>query len=255
VTWSAPFRVADLLSVGTRDPDTNAPIRDSSLLGEIAVGLGGVLFVVWQDSRFAGGARDGIAISRSTDGGMSWSAPSRVNADTAVPAFSPFVHVRGDGAIGVTYYDLRSNTTDRATLLTDYWLARSLDATTWQETRIAAPFDISTAPLTNAPGPGGYFLGDYQGLGSVGTLFVPLFVRTTGDLANRTDVFAAPAISVTENASAMAAAPKALPTPAAPFELTPDIAQRVQDNIVRTMEARMPGWHERAMKRLNEPRN
>ena len=255
LTWSTPFRVADLLSVGTRDPDTNAPIRDSSLLGEIAVGMGGDLFVVWQDSRFAGGARDGIAISRSTDGGMSWSAPSRVNSDTTVPAFSPFVHVRGDGAIGVTYYDLRSNTPDRTTLLTDYWLARSVDATTWQETRIALPFELSIAPLTNAPGPGGYFLGDYQGLGSVGTLFVPLFVRTTGDLANRTDVFAAPAISVPENASAIAAAPKSLPPPAAPFELTPDVAQRVQDNIVRTMEGRMPGWHERAMKRLNEPRN
>jgi hypothetical protein len=255
LSWSQPFRIADLLSVGTSDPDTNAPIRDAALLGEIAVGAGGELFVVWQDARFSGGARDGIALSRSTDGGFTWSAPSRVNSDTSVPAFLPFVHVRGDGAIGVTYYDLRSNTADRNTLLTDYWLARSIDSTSWQETRIALPFDISTAPLTNAPGPGGYFLGDYQGLVSAGTLFIPLFVRTTGDLANRTDVFAAPAISVTANASAMAAEPKSQRAPAAPFELTPEIAQRVSDNIVRTMESRMPGWQERAMKRLNAPRN
>ncbi|MGH8173260.1 MAG: sialidase family protein, partial [Rhodanobacteraceae bacterium] len=255
LTWSAPFRIADLLSVGTLDPDTNAPIRDAALLGEIAVGMGGELIVVWQDARFSNGARDGVAVSRSGDGGFTWSTPTRVNPDTSVPAFLPFVHVRGDGVIGVTYYDLRSNTADRTTLLTDYWLARSLDAAAWQETRIALPFDISTAPLTSSPGPGGYFLGDYQGLVSAGTLFTPLFVRTTGDLANRTDVFAAPAVSVTANASAIAAAAKSEAAPAASFEQTTELAERVSDNIVRAMERRIPGWHERAMQRLNVPRN
>ncbi len=35
-TWSAPIKVADSLSVGTRDPDTGALIRDSTLIPEIA---------------------------------------------------------------------------------------------------------------------------------------------------------------------------------------------------------------------------
>lgn len=257
LTWSAPFRVASLLTVGTRDPDTGAPIRDSALLGEIAVGLGGNLFVVWQDSRFSNGARDGIAISRSTDGGVTWSAPVRANADATVPAFSPFVHVRADGVIGVTYYDLRSNTPDPATLLTDYWLARSIDGTAWQETRIAAPFDLVLAPLTNAPGTGGYFLGDYQGLVSVGTLFVPLFARTNaGDLANRTDIYAAPAISADAGASAMVLEQKSMPRAQSieAFEASPELRQRVHDNIVRSMEARVPGWHDAVLRRLQEPR-
>ena len=39
---------------------------------------------------------------------------------------------------------------------------------------------------------GGFFLGDYEGLDHAGRNFVPFFVMTnSGNLANRTDVFAA----------------------------------------------------------------
>src|SRR6185369_9354807 len=37
-SWSGPVRVADDLSVGTRDPETGQPVRDASILPEIAVG-------------------------------------------------------------------------------------------------------------------------------------------------------------------------------------------------------------------------
>src|SRR6185437_4881707 len=116
-SWSAPIKVADNLSVGTRDPDTGAAVRDSSLVPAIEVGPGGVLYVLWQDARFSSGARDAIALSRSTDGGLTWSAPVRVSADAGVAAFSPTGTVRADGEIGVTYYDFRPNTPDRSTLL------------------------------------------------------------------------------------------------------------------------------------------
>ena len=36
-------------------------------------------------------------------------------------AFTPSVHVDGDGTVTVTYYDLRFNTPDPATLDTDYF--------------------------------------------------------------------------------------------------------------------------------------
>ncbi len=67
-SWSTPIKVADNLSVGTRDPDTGAAVRDSSLVPAIEVGPGGVLYVLWQDARFSAGARDAIVLSRSTDG-------------------------------------------------------------------------------------------------------------------------------------------------------------------------------------------
>jgi len=94
--------------------------------------------------------------------------------------------VTANGTVGVTYYDLRSNTADTSTLPTELILARSLDGIGWTEHRVSAPFDLATAPVAR-----GYFLGNYQGLASADSVFIPVYVRTnSGDTANRTDVFA-----------------------------------------------------------------
>jgi len=246
-TWSAPIKVADSLSVGTRDPDTGTLIRDSTLIPEIAVGPGGKLYVVWQDSRFSNGVRDDVAVSHSDDGGLSWSAPVRVNVSASVAAFSPMVHVRADGVIGVTYYDFRANTTSTATLPTEYWLTRSADAVTWQENQIAGPFDLNLAPVVSTPGSGD-FLGDYQGLTSSGTLFQPLFTQTNaGDASNRTDIYAAPAVSATGGASTLRAAAAATPSASVSeaFVVTAELQQRVSDNLVQAMRRRLPGAQQR----------
>jgi hypothetical protein len=145
-TWSAPSRIAGLTALGARDPETGTEIRDGSTIGQIAADQVGKLYVAWQDARFSGGQRDGIALSRSTDGGATWSAPLRINGDPGVQAFTPSVTVRSDGMIGVSYYDLRSNTADPVTLPADYWLARSRDAITWSESRAGGPFDLAIAP-------------------------------------------------------------------------------------------------------------
>ncbi|MGH8105825.1 MAG: sialidase family protein, partial [Arenimonas sp.] len=190
VTWSQPFHISELLALGTSDPETGALIRDGSILAQIAAGPDGKLYVVWQDSRFSGGFIDGIAFSQSVDGGFTWSNPIQINSDENVQAMIPTVHIRPDGVIGVAYYDLRSNTSDPATLLTDYWLASSEDGVNWSESRITETFDYTTAPFA-----GGYFVGDYQTLVSSYNVFIPFFVKTnSGNFSNRTDVFAAPAI-------------------------------------------------------------
>jgi hypothetical protein len=123
VTWSAPIVISPVQSIGTIDPQTLAHVRDGSGLGSIAAGPHGELAAVWQDSRFSGGARDGVAFSRSLDGGLTWTMAVRVNRFTTVAAFVPAVTVRADGTYGVSYYDFRNNTDDASTLLTDYWLA------------------------------------------------------------------------------------------------------------------------------------
>jgi hypothetical protein len=185
-TWSAPISISGLGALGARDPNTGAPIRDGSIIPQMAVGPDGSLHVVWQDARFTL-LRDAIAYSRSMDGGFTWSTPVRVNSNSQVTAFTPQVHVRVDGMVGVSFYDLRSDTSSPATLLTDFWIARSFDGATWSETRIADPFDISVAP--NA---GGYFLGDYTGLASAGTTFIAFYGKAnSGATNNRTDIFAA----------------------------------------------------------------
>ena len=210
VTWSAPILVAASGALGAKDPETGTNIRDSTILPEMAVAPDGTLYAVWQDARFTQ-QRDAIALSRSTDGGLTWSAPVRVNSNPDVTAFIPQVHVRADGTIGVTYYDLRSNTPDPSTLMTDFWLARSTDGVNWSETRISEPFNLNTAPVAN-----GYFVGDYTGLVSSGTTFIALYAKTTGNTTNnRNDVFLArvgtPAANAAE-AKHVLAEEAALPT-------------------------------------------
>lgn len=197
VTWSSPIIVAKEFSVAVTDPDTGAPVRTGAGLPDLAVDrTTGTLYAVWADGRFSNGAHDDIALSRSTDGGLTWSAPVKINQTTNnAAAFTPSVYVAADGTVGVTSYDFRNNTA-AAGVPTDYWLVRcpsSTDCTNpanWSETHVAGSFDIETAPVAR-----GFFLGDYEGLTSVGNdfnTFLPFFVQTnTGNINNRTDVFAA----------------------------------------------------------------
>ncbi len=253
LTWSAPIAIATMQALGVKDPDTGARVRDGANLGAIAVGPQGELVAVWQDARFSGGARDAVALARSQDGGLSWSAPVRVNHDPTVPAFVPGVAVRGDGTIGVAYYDFRGNTPDPGTLPTDYWLAQSADGVTWTESHVAGPFDLAIAPNAD-----GLFLGDYQGLAAAGGSFVPLFARTSdGDLANRTDIYAMAVPSIGGAAAKAlpatgAGAPmKARPAPA--LALTPALQERLTESALLTLQRRMPGWTPRGFAPAGAP--
>jgi hypothetical protein len=183
VTWSAPSLVGHLRSVGTRDRATGVRVRDGNILPAIAAAPDGTVWVAWQDARFNGGTHDAIVLARSNDAGRTWSAPQPINRDAESPAFTPVLHVRADGRIGVLHYDLRSDTPDADTLFADAWLVTSADGVGWVETHVAGPFD-----MTEAPDAGGLFLGDYQGLSSIGSDFVALLAIANRDADNRTDV-------------------------------------------------------------------
>jgi BNR repeat-like domain len=217
VTWSAPITITDLQTVGTVDPETGFGIRDGSGIGAIAAGSNGVLAVTWQDSRFSGGAYDGIAFARSTNGGITWTAPLRINGDPSVRALIPSIAIAADGSIGVAYYDFRSNTSDPATLLTDFWLATSPDGATWSERRLAGPFDYARAPTVG----GRYFLGDYMGMTHAGNSFVIAYGRANADVSNRTDI-------VTSLARPLPATPAARVSTSPDAGLAPDDATRAR---------------------------
>ena len=192
-TWSAPIAIDSMITDGVRDPADGHDVRTGDLIPQIAVDdSSGDLYVVWQDDRFTG--QEQIAFSRSTNGGRSWSATRRISKIGGVnQAFTPTVRVADDGTVAVQHYDFRAD--DPSTtppLSTDTWLLRSTNGgRTWTEEGIGtSSFDMTTAPDAR-----GYFVGDYAGLdfagGGLRPGFKPFLVRAnSGNLANRTDVFA-----------------------------------------------------------------
>jgi hypothetical protein len=203
-TWSStPTIIANMGDAGVRDPEPvnclgdNTPstpcllVRTGDILPEFAVdrasGSPGTMYAVWQTHRTAtvlgNAVDDTILISRSTNGGHTWSAPVKVNhTPSGKQAFTASVHVAANGDVAVTYYDFRNDAAGDAALSTDYWIvhhhaADPFDSAHFSEENRLTPasFNMRTAPYAI-----GYFTGDYEGLDSFGNTFTPFFVQATG---------------------------------------------------------------------------
>ena len=184
--WTDAQIIAPLLSIGVADPNnvdprtnkTPAPLRTGDIIPAPAIGPTGELYVVWQDSRFSG--QDEIAISRSGDGGATWTTPKRVNTPSGQAAFTGTVGVSSKGTVGVTYYQLGS--TAPGSMPTSYLIKEfpasavtSRTATSLESvaaTLVAGPFNMLDVPFA-----AGYFTGDYEALPALGSNFVPVFVQ------------------------------------------------------------------------------
>jgi hypothetical protein len=203
-TWSSTLTVvANMGDAGVRDPEPvnclgdNTPstpcllVRTGDVLPDFAVDPGsgspGTMYAVWQTHQSAtvlgNPVDDTIMISRSTDGGHSWSAPVKVNhTPSGKQAFTASAHVAANGDVAVTYYDFRNDVAGDAALSTDYWIVHYhagdpfVSASFSNENGLTPQsFNMRTAPYA-----GGYFLGDYEGLDSFGSTFTPFFVQATG---------------------------------------------------------------------------
>lgn len=185
-TWSGPFDVGRLGTIEVSDPETGDPVRTGDIIPDIAVdSASGRLYAVWQDASLNDGQADAIAFSQSLDGGLTWSSPVKVNkTPTGIPAgnqqgFTASVDVSADGAVAVTYYDLRNNTS-APPLLTDYFIVHChptsptacLNPANWVDERrlTNVSFDMRQAPFAV-----GFFTGDYEGLASFGNRFAAFF--------------------------------------------------------------------------------
>jgi len=191
-SWSKPVKVTRLINRPVRTPGDARPVRTGDIAPDIAIDRRtGAIYVVWQD---AATGTPAVRLSKSIDGGRTWSAPREVSTSPPrTPAFTAAVDVNDSGAVAVTYYDFRNDTRDTATALTDYWIRTSTDGgATWAAPQRVTPasFDMKQAPFSR-----GYFTGDYEGLDHAGDTFKLLFVQTnhTGAGTNPTDVYAADA--------------------------------------------------------------
>ncbi|HEU5445000.1 MAG TPA: sialidase family protein, partial [Pseudolabrys sp.] len=176
--------------VGTFTPDLREPVRDAGILFDPAVDpQNGNLYLVWQDNRFGNGAVDQIAFSMSTDGGKTWSHPTKINKTPRVrtnrlreAAFVPAIAVNSDGVLAVTYYDFRNDDgtgelADQFVLFCDPATSNCARSRNWgnEERLTDISFDILDAPETGA----GFFLGDYEGLAAAFD-FHPAYGKTDG---------------------------------------------------------------------------
>ncbi len=197
VTWSKKAIVVAPVdpvfsNTGPTDPDNGLPIRGGELPDFAVDKTSGALYAVWEDDPFIAGV-GAILFSRSTDGGLTWSLPVKINrTPTGIPAgdqqaFTPTVKVAADGTVGVTYYDLRNNTPAPG-LPTDYWLVRCsascTSSSSWSETHAAGSFDEEQAPFAR-----GYFVGDYEGMVTLGNTFGAFFVQAGTLAGNPSDAY------------------------------------------------------------------
>jgi hypothetical protein len=179
-TWSQPVSIDTQEFVGAVDPKSGVAIRSGGIVPAIAVdATSGALYVAWEDARSSGNQRDGVVISKSMDGGLTWSVRAQVNGAPATQAFTPALSVAADGRVGVLYTDLRNdNAADKDHLLATEWLAVSAGGTPpWTESAVGAPWNLRGAPMVQGPA---YFLGDYQALAHAGNTFLPFFSAVGG---------------------------------------------------------------------------
>lgn len=138
----------------------------------------GNLYVVWADELGTGGGPD-VVLSRSTDGGGTWSAPVRVSDDTnGSYQFFPAIDVDSAGRITVFFHDQRNAP---GTPEYDAYLAQSTDGglTFHRNRRLSTETSDSTLD-----GFGGAFIGDYSGVAVTRTHVLPYWCDTRPSNAN-----------------------------------------------------------------------
>lgn len=166
--------IDDFVPASAVDPELGIPVRDASQIPDIAVDdVTGALYLTWQRRGGAGVVE--VVISRSVDGGATWTAPQRVSrGDAAVQSFLPAVSVNDDGTVGVLYYDFRNDVLGDDDLSTDVHLALFDAGLNFDEERrlTTDSFDMRQMVLTGARG---YFPGDYVGLDTAGRDFVAAY--------------------------------------------------------------------------------
>lgn len=142
----------------------------------------GTLYCSWTDETPSNGMDAFVA--RSTNGGLTWSAPIRVNDDPAGVAndqFNQWLAVdASDGSISVSFYDTRNDPTH---VSTDVYYARSADGGKTFTTNVKV-----TTAMTNEAGPGadpfGNQYGDYEGIAALDGVAHPIWTDRRASLGS-----------------------------------------------------------------------
>ena len=193
-SWSRTATIVSPLSlIAAVTPNTQQPIRDSSLLFSVSVDQTSGRIYLLREDVVGNSTIVGAVFMQSSDSGKTWSTPVTVsqtpaNADPLrQQAFNVTVVAAQNGTLVATYYDFRNDRGAAGKELTDAWVlfcnpgttgTDCIDPANWtNEQRLTnGSFNLLNAPLTDS----GYFLGDYFGLVGQGMDVWPAFTTTTG---------------------------------------------------------------------------
>lgn len=189
-SWSDPQPVADFGNGPFHDPETDRKVLASPYLLTASVSADGAAYVAWRN-QLEDGTAD-IRLVRTDDAGASWSAPIVVRA-AGTQMMTPAVAAGPDGAVAVTYYDIRNDALADQALWADVWISRSLDrGAHWSEQHLAGPFDLGAAAYESVPVEG-LVVGEYSGLVTVPGGYAATFALSGAPAtAGASDVFFAP---------------------------------------------------------------
>ena len=159
-TWQNPVEVASQPVGQFTDPDSGIELPQPGFFNAMLAPDGTIYAALEASSSASAGA---IRLVRSRDGGRSWT--TSMLPDVSAFAFEPAIAVDSHGTVGVSWYDLRNDRPGDAVLSVDSWFADSDDGgTSWQQTHLAGPFDLRSAPR-------GGWIGEYQGPAESATLW------------------------------------------------------------------------------------
>ena len=196
VTWSGPYDIARLGTIGVTDPETGDPVRTGDIIPDIAVDpANGRLYAVWQDASFNNNQADAIAFSQSLDGGLTWSTRSRSTrprprsrSETSRRLHRPWMSQRT--ARSRSPITTSATTPMRHHLLTDYFIVHCHPTTATTCTNAnnwgnEAKLTDQSFDMRQAPDAGGFFTGDYEGLANAVNDFTAFFSQPhNGDPAS-----------------------------------------------------------------------
>ena len=174
-TWSQPVTIDQVPPVQPEDESTNTEVRAFPLVSA-ATAPDGTIYIVYNEIQSMDRTR--IKIVRSTDNGVSYSAPIVVRSVPA-QAFIPSVAVDRRGVVGVLWDDFRRDKPGDKQLTTDVWFSSSSNrGRTWSESHVAGPFDATAASSTSSTSVQGRFIGDYQGFAAYPKGFGAVFAQS-----------------------------------------------------------------------------
>jgi hypothetical protein len=175
-TFSLPVTIATYKGVDPSDMWTGALNNRSSVSVDP---LTGIIYASWQDTRFRSDGLNDVVLTRSTDGGSTWSGLQRVNLDppdSLIDHLTPAVASHG-GSVHVTftYRDMADGLNQE--VHQHYIVSGDGGETFGDETQLGKPSDLTWASRFTSD----YLAlrGEYMGIAANGSLVYVVWPRSS----------------------------------------------------------------------------